>query len=71
MIECSYVRKIELLRFFVGGALAAMRAELHLLQTLGRRLLVPSRRVVAVLALAASQNREITHFYTPKLFTLH
>ena len=62
MFECSNVREIELLRFLMCGALAAVRAELHLLQTLGRRLLVPSRRVVTVLALSASQYREITHF---------
>ena len=52
----------ELLRLFVGRTLTAVRAELHLLQTLGRRLLVPSRRVVTVFALSASQYREFTHF---------
>ena len=60
---CYYPKMAdELLRLFVGRTLTAVRAELHLLQALGRRLLVPSRRVVTVLALSASQYREITLF---------
>ena len=54
----------NLLRFLVRRVLAAVRAELHLLQALGRRLLVPSRRVVPFLALAAGQYRKITHCCT-------
>ena len=53
----------------MGGALTAVRAELHLLKALGHRLFVPSRRVVPVLALSASQNREITHFLYLKLLS--
>ena len=49
----------------MGRTLAAGRAELHLLETLGRRLLVASRGVVTLLAFATSQNREITHCLIP------
>ena len=62
---CYYPKKIgakTLLGFLVGRALTAAGAELHLLETLGGRLLVTGRGVVTALALGARQNREITHF---------
>ena len=48
----------------MGRALAAVRAELHLLQTLRHSLLVTGRRVVSALALRAGQYREFSHRYS-------
>jgi len=45
----------------VNRALAAVRAELHLLEALGHRLLVSGRRIVAVLAVRASEYCQFAH----------
>ena len=52
---CYYpIQTLLGLDFLVCRALTAVGAEFNLLQTLGHRLFVPSRRVVPLLAIATS-----------------